>query len=62
MSIAPVYVGELDIAAENLSHLVLDMVCGYVSHFIKMYENVGIATPKTIETRCRYCGMQARQG
>ena len=27
-----------------------------------MYEDVGMAMPKTIETRCSYGSMQARQG
>ena len=29
---------------------------------IKMYEDVGMAMPRTIETRCSYGSMQARQG
>ena len=31
-------------------------------NIIKMYEDVGMAMPKTIETRCSYGSMQARQG
>ena len=33
---------------------------GYEKHFQKMYRDVGMAVPKTTETRCRDGSVQAR--
>ena len=33
----------------------------YEKHFPKMWRDVGMAVPKTIETRCRDGSVQARQ-
>ena len=32
----------------------------YIKHFQKMYRDVGMAMPKTTETRCRDGSVQAR--
>ena len=34
----------------------------YEKHFPKMYRDVGMAVPKTTETRCRDGSVQERQG
>ena len=51
-------------------HIILDLHILYnekpveqiYKHLIKMYKDVDMAMTKTIETRCRYGSMQARQG
>ena len=32
----------------------------YIKHFQKMYRDVGMAVPKSTETRCRDCSVQGR--
>ena len=36
------------------------IIVKYIKHFQKMYRDVGMAMPKTTETRCRDGSVQAR--
>ena len=38
----------------------LDVYTKYIKHFQKMYRDVGMAMPKTTETRCRDGSVQGR--